>query len=277
MRAAAVERRGVAVPVCALGIDDAQEPAGACLGHAGVGVAFYVLCALARQCGKPPAVVAQFLDLVALGTVADVVPLDRNNRILVEQGMRRIREGRSVAGIQALAAVAGRTLESASPTDLGFTIAPRLNAAGRMQDMRIGIECLLTDDPVRARALAEQLDTINRERRSTEAQIQDEAMAIVERLRQTHRVDQVPSALTLYDAQWHAGVIDLVAGRVKDVIHRPVVVFAKGEDGLLRGSARSVSGIHVRDVLEAVDSRSPGLIERYGGHAMAAEIGRAHV
>jgi single-stranded-DNA-specific exonuclease len=239
---------------------------------AGVGVAFYVLNALARHLGQPAALMAQFLDLVALGTVADVVPLDRNNRILVEQGLRRIREGRCVPGINALAVAAGRSLATATPTDLGFTIGPRLNAAGRLEDMRIGIECLLADDAEQARQLAEQLDVINRKRRSLEADTQDDAMAIVARLRLTHREGEQPAALTLFDASWHPGVVGLVAGRVKDVVHRPVVVFAPAEDGLLRGSVRSVPGIHVRDALEAVSTAHPGLIDRFGGHAMAAGL-----
>ncbi len=239
---------------------------------AGVGVAFYVLTALARQLGQPAALVAQFLDLVALGTVADVVPLDRNNRILVEQGLRRIRQGRCVPGIQALAAQAGRTLVSASPADLGFLVGPRLNAAGRLKDMRIGIECLLADDMAQATVLAQQLDGINRERRVIEATTQAEALSIVERLHLHEPGVAPPAALTLYDAQWHQGVVGLVAGRIKDLVHRPVVVFAPAEDGLLRGSARSVAGIHIRDALEAVSTAYPGLIERFGGHAMAAGL-----
>ncbi len=239
---------------------------------AGVGVAFYVLNALARHLGRPTSLIAQFLDLVALGTIADVVPLDRNNRILVEQGLRRIREGRCVQGIHALAAAAGRTLSNATPSDLGFTIGPRLNAAGRLEDMRIGIECLLTDDPAQASQLADQLDTINRKRRTLQADTQDEAMEIVARLRLTHSESDPPAALTLFDPSWHPGVVGLVAGRVKDVVHRPVVVFAPAEDGLLRGSARSVSGIHIRDALEAVSTAHPGLIDRFGGHAMAAGL-----
>ncbi len=239
---------------------------------AGVGVAFYVLTALARHLGQSTGLIAQYLDLVALGTVADVVPLDRNNRILVEQGLRRIREGRCVAGIQALAAVAGRPLVNATPSDMGFTIGPRLNAAGRLEDMRIGIECLLADDLAEAQRLAEELDAINRKRRQIEGKTQDEAMGIVQRLQLASPGVKAPAALTLYDAEWHQGVVGLVAGRVKDVIYRPVVVFAPAEDGLLRGSARSVAGIHVRDALEAVATANPGLIERFGGHAMAAGL-----
>ncbi len=242
---------------------------------AGVGVAFYVLIAVAQRLGKPWGLVAQFVDLVALGTVADVVPLDRNNRILVDVGLRRMRAGQTVLGIKALARKAGRTLESASPSDLGFMIGPRLNAAGRLDDMRIGIECLLTDDPSRAEALAGELDTINRERRTVQAETQDEAIAIVERLHLHEPGVTPPAALTLYDPGWHAGVVGLVAGRIKDLVHRPVVVFAAAADGLLRGSARSVPGIHVRDALEAVSSAHPGLIDRFGGHAMAAGLSLA--
>jgi single-stranded-DNA-specific exonuclease len=242
---------------------------------AGVGVAFYVLLALAQRLEQPMGLVTQFLDLVALGTVADVVPLDRNNRILVEQGLRRLRAGHAVLGIKALAQKAGRSLGNASPSDLGFLIGPRLNAAGRLKDMRIGIECLLTDDPVVAEALAEQLDTINRQRRTLQSDTQAEAVAIVERLHLNEPGVTPPAAITLYDPSWHPGVVGLVAGRIKDLVHRPVVVFALAEDGWLRGSARSVPGIHVRDALEAVSTQHPGLIERFGGHAMAAGLSLA--
>lgn len=239
---------------------------------AGVGVAFYVLLALAQHLGQPAARVAQFIDLVALGTVADVVPLDRNNRILVEQGLRRIRRGETLPGIQALAQVAGRSLASATPTDLGFMIGPRINAAGRLKDMRVGIECLLADDAAAALALATQLDVINRQRRSVEATMQSEALEIVERMHLDAPGVRRPAALTLYDPGWHPGVVGLVAGRIKDLVHRPVVVFARADDGQLRGSARSVAGVHVRDALEAVATAHPGLIERFGGHAMAAGL-----
>ncbi len=239
---------------------------------AGVGVAFYVLLALGRKLGRPVAQTAELLDLVALGTVADVVPLDHNNRILVRAGLERIRAGRCVPGIAALAAVAGRTLAMTGTTDLGFFLGPRLNAAGRLEDMSIGIECLLTDDPAVARRLAEQLDGLNRERRVIEAKMQAEALSIVERLHVGIEGVEMPAALSLYDPTWHPGVVGLVAARVKEQVHRPVIAFAPAEGGLARGSARSVPGIHVRDALEAVATRTPGLIDKFGGHAMAAGL-----
>jgi len=239
---------------------------------AGVGVAFYVLLALGRRLGVPAAIAAEFLDLVALGTVADVVPLDRNNRVLVEAGLKRIRAGRCVPGIAALVAVAGRRLADVGTTDLGFFVGPRLNAAGRLEDMSIGIECLLTDDPERARELAARLDRLNAERRSIEARMQQEALAIVARLNLEEPGARLPAALSLYDADWHPGVVGLVAARVKEDVHRPVIAFAPAEGGLARGSARSVAGIHVRDALEAVATRHPGLIDKFGGHAMAAGL-----
>jgi single-stranded-DNA-specific exonuclease len=239
---------------------------------AGVGVAFYVLLALGRRLGVPAAVTAELLDLVALGTVADVVPLDRNNRVLVEAGLKRIRAGRCVPGIAALVAVAGRRLADVGTTELGFFVGPRLNAAGRLEDMSIGIECLLTDDPERARELAERLDRLNAERRSIETRMQDEALAIVKRLHLEEPGARLPAALSLYDAEWHPGVVGLVASRLKEEVHRPVIAFAPADGGLARGSARSVPGIHVRDALEAVATRNPGLIDKFGGHAMAAGL-----
>ncbi len=239
---------------------------------AGVGVAFYVLLALGRRLGKPAALTAQFLDLVALGTVADVVPLDRNNRVLVRAGLDRIRAGRCVPGIAALAAVAGRDPANAGTTDLGFYVGPRLNAAGRLEDMSVGIECLLTDDVGVARRLAEQLDALNRERRGIEARMQADAMDIVARLHVGEDGLELPFAITLYDAEWHQGVVGLVASRIKEQVQRPVIAFAPADDGTVRGSARSVPGIHVRDALEAVATRHPGMIERFGGHAMAAGL-----
>jgi single-stranded-DNA-specific exonuclease len=239
---------------------------------AGVGVAFYVLLALGRRLGKPAALIAQFLDLVALGTVADVVPLDHNNRVLVRAGLGRIRSGRCVPGIAALAAVAGRELANVGTTDLGFYVGPRLNAAGRLEDMSVGIECLLTDDAGIARRLAEELDALNRERRGIEARMQAEAMEIVARLHVGVEGVELPFALSLFDPDWHQGVVGLVASRIKEQVQRPVIAFAPADDGLVRGSARSVPGIHVRDALEAVATRHPGLIERFGGHAMAAGL-----
>ena len=239
---------------------------------AGVGVAFYVLLALGRRLGKPTALTTQLLDLVALGTVADVVPLDRNNRVLVSAGIERIRAGCCVPGIAALAAVAGRSLAAVGTTDLGFFIGPRLNAAGRLEDMSIGIECLLTDDPATAHRLAGELDKLNGERRTIEARMQGEALEIVARLHFDEPGATLPAALSLYDPDWHPGVVGLVAARVKEQVHRPVIAFAPADGGLARGSARSVPGIHVRDALEAIATRRPGLIDKFGGHAMAAGL-----
>jgi single-stranded-DNA-specific exonuclease len=238
---------------------------------AGVGVAFYVMAATARLLGQPSSIVAEVLDLVALGTVADVVPLDRNNRILVQQGLRRIRAGRCTPGVRALLEIAGRPLDRVTASDLGFQAGPRLNAAGRMDDMTIGIECLLAEDEAAARALAQRLDTLNRERREVEAGMQEQAMEIVRELRDAG-VRGLPAGLCLHDPEWHPGVVGLVASRVKDRVHRPVIAFARDADGRLRGSGRSVSGVHLRDALEAVSTRHPGLIERFGGHAMAAGL-----
>jgi single-stranded-DNA-specific exonuclease len=237
---------------------------------AGCGVAFYVMAALAKRRGANPAAVVELLDLVALGTVADVVPLDRNNRILVAQGLRRIRAGRCVPGIAALAEVAGRRLAALGATDLGFFVGPRLNAAGRLDDMSIGIECLLTDDPARARTLATELDALNKERRVIETRMQDDALAIVRRMKFGEPGARLPAGLCLYDESWHTGVVGLVASRVKEQVHRPVIAFAPADDGTVRGSARSVPGVHVRDVIEAVATREPDLLEKFGGHAMAA-------
>jgi single-stranded-DNA-specific exonuclease len=243
---------------------------------AGVGVAFYLMAALARRLqeeGQAGAakVPAGFLDLVALGTVADVVSLDHNNRILVSQGLRRIRAGKSVAGIQALLRQAKRDPQRIVSTDLGFAVGPRLNAAGRLEDMSIGIECLLTDDPGVAAALAEQLDQINRERRTIEADMRDQAFAYVDKLDDR----SLPPCVCVYDKDWHQGIVGLVASRVKDRCHRPVIAFANDKDGMLKGSARSVSGVHIRDLLEAVSTAEPGLIPSFGGHAMAAGLGLA--
>lgn len=245
---------------------------------AGVGVAFYVLAAVRRRldaekltpAGAPN--VAEFLDLVALGTVADVVPLDPNNRVLVAQGLRRIRAGRCVAGIRALLELAGRRADDLTAADLGFAVAPRLNAAGRMDDMTIGIQCLLADDPTTAQMLAARLDQLNQERRATEARMQIEALAAVSRLRETGPRFVHRSGVCLYDETWHQGVVGLVASRVKDRVRRPVIAFALAEDETLRGSARSVPGIHIRDVLDAIAVREPDLISRFGGHAMAAGL-----
>jgi single-stranded-DNA-specific exonuclease len=243
---------------------------------AGVGVAFYVLAALGRRLGLPSALLAERLDLVALGTVADVVPLDRNNRVLVQQGLERIRAGHTVPGIVALASLAKRELGSLSAGDLGFLIAPRLNAAGRLDDMSIGIECLLTDDAERASLLAAQLDRLNGERRSIESKMQDEARAIVAGMRLEETGAEQPLGVCLFDPSWHPGVVGLVAARVREQLHRPAIAFAPAEPGLVRGSARSVPGVHIRDCLEAVASERPGMLVKFGGHAMAAGLTLEH-
>ena len=245
---------------------------------AGVGVAFYVMAAVRRRLdaegltpsGAPS--VAEFLDLVALGTVADVVPLDSNNRVLVSQGLKRIRAGRCVAGITALLTLAGRRVNDLTATDVAFAVAPRLNAAGRMDDMTIGIQCLLCDDPTSAQMLAARLDQLNQERRATESRMQVDALAAVSRLRDTGPRAVHRNGVCLYDESWHQGVVGLVASRVKDRVRRPVIAFALASDETLRGSARSVSGIHIRDVLDAVAARDPDLISKFGGHAMAAGL-----
>lgn len=236
---------------------------------AGVGVAFYVIAALARTLGHPHFKAAELLDLVALGTVADLVPLDRNNRVLVAQGLRRMRAGRCVPGIRALVESAGRRVEQLTAADLGFIVAPRLNAAGRLSDMSLGIACLVTDDAARAAALAGQLTRLNDERREIEQRMQAEAVELAARIRFDESGGEA-LGLCLFDEGWHQGVIGLVAGRIKERLHRPVIAFARAEDGSLRGSARSVPGIHIRDVLDSIAARHPGLIEKFGGHAMAA-------
>lgn len=243
---------------------------------AGVGVAFYVLAALKRRLDEsglaPPGAtdVAEYLDLVALGTVADLVPLDANNRVLVSQGLKRIRAGRCAAGIRALLSMAGRRLESVTAADLAFAVAPRLNAAGRLDDMTVGIQCLL--DESRAQELAARLDELNRERRAIEAKMQLTALAAVRALRDPAPEAPRRSGVCLFDESWHQGVVGLVASRVKERLRRPVVAFAPAGDGSLRGSARSVPGVHIRDVLAGLDARHPQLIARFGGHAMAAGL-----
>jgi single-stranded-DNA-specific exonuclease len=243
---------------------------------AGVGVAFYVMAAVRRQLERSGTVVMppaqEFLDLVALGTVADLVPLDLNNRVLVSQGLRRIRAGRVVPGIRALLAIGNRATTTVTAADLGFTIGPRLNAAGRLDDMSIGIRCLLADTDAEALALATRLDQLNTERREIEARMQGAALAAVSRLRDSGEGGPVRQGVCLFDADWHQGVVGLVASRIKDRIRRPVIAFARAGDGTLRGSARSVPGIHIRDVLDGIATRHPELIHRFGGHAMAAGL-----
>jgi single-stranded-DNA-specific exonuclease len=241
---------------------------------AGVGVMFYTLLALRaelRRRGRFDSAsqprLDHLLDLVALGTVADVVKLDSNNRILVAQGLKRIRAGRAHPGIAALFSVAGREVRKANPFDLGFTAGPRLNAAGRLADMSLGIECLLADDNQRAWDIARQLDDINRDRREIEAGIQETALASLENIAPTDK-----AALTLFDPSWHQGVIGIVASRLKEKFFRPTITFAPAGNGMIRGSGRSIPGFHLRDALDLVYKRHPQLIDKFGGHAMAAGL-----
>ncbi|MBB1471946.1 single-stranded-DNA-specific exonuclease RecJ [Luteimonas sp. MC1782] len=249
---------------------------------AGVGVMFYVLLALrarlraeGRLEGNGPDL-STLLDLVAVGTVADLVPLDANNRALVSAGLRRLRAGHGCAGLNALIEVAGRQAATLGAGDIGYAVAPRLNAAGRLEDMALGIECLLCDEPERARELAQRLDAINRERRVVQQTMLDEAELALstDALDAYGRDDGARAAVCAFDAGWHPGVVGLVASKLKERLHRPVVAFAPAEAGStsLRGSARSIPGFHVRDALAAVDARHPGLIAKFGGHAMAAGL-----
>jgi single-stranded-DNA-specific exonuclease len=242
---------------------------------AGVGVMFYVLLATRAELRQRGAFTTReeprldaLLDLVALGTVADVVKLDANNRRLVAQGLKRVRAGRVQPGVEALFRIAGRKAERAAGFDFAFALGPRINAAGRLSDMTLGIECLATDDPGRADQLARQLDDINRERRDVEGGMReraDEALAALAGL-----MAEAPAAVTLFDEAFHEGVVGIVAGRVKDRLHRPTFVFARGADGRLKGSGRSIAGFHLRDALDLVAKRDPTLLARFGGHAMAA-------
>lgn len=248
---------------------------------AGVGVVFYLLLALRAHLRErdwfgahatPEPNLAAYLDIVALGTVADLVPLDHNNRVLVAQGLARIRAGRSVPGIRALLELGNRELQRLTAADLGFTVAPRINAAGRLTDMSLGIECLLTDDMARAQTLAVRLDELNRERRDIEARMQDDALQTLERMGFNADDPALPFGLCLLHEDWHQGVVGLVASRIKERVHRPVIAFARAAGDTLKGSARSVKGVHIRDALEAVAARHPGLIGKFGGHAMAAGL-----
>ncbi|MFT5676386.1 MAG: single-stranded-DNA-specific exonuclease [Paraglaciecola sp.] len=246
---------------------------------AGVGVAFYLMLALrahlreknwfAEQQLEIPNLAA-LLDIVALGTVADVVTLDDNNRILVHQGLQRIRSEKCRPGIQAMIEVAGKDKRKMVSTDLGFVLGPRLNAAGRLDDMSMGIECLLTEDPARARQIAVQLDSLNRERREIEGSMQQEAVRALDGLELSK--DNMPHGLVLYQADYHQGVIGILAGRIKDKYFRPTVAFAHQDDDNLKGSARSIPGLHIRDLLEELNSRYPDIITKFGGHAMAAGL-----
>ena len=246
---------------------------------AGVGVMFYVLSAVRaalrergwfRAEGIEEPNLGDALDLVALGTVADVVPLDRNNRILVAAGLARIRSGRARPGIEALFEVAGRDHRQASAGDLGFIVGPRLNAAGRLDDMSIGIECLLAESSASARGFAEKLHQLNRERRDIEQSMQQDALAQLESI--DLEGDDSLFAMTLYDSAWHQGVIGILASRIRERVHRPTLVFADAEEGMLKGSGRSIAGLHLRDVLDQVATRHPGLLTKFGGHAMAAGL-----
>jgi len=246
---------------------------------AGVGVIFYVMLALRRhlldsgwfqQQHLPEPNMSQLLDLVALGTVADLVPLDQNNRILVQHGLRRIRAGQCVPAIVALLELAGRDFSRIVAADLGFAVAARLNAAGRMDDMSLGIECLLTDDSLRAREIARVLDQLNDERKHVEQDMQMQALQALEKF--TPQTNDLPRGLCLFDETWHQGVIGILAARIKDKFNRPVIAFAPGQHTELKGSARSIAGLHIRDILALIDAKHPHLILKFGGHAMAAGL-----
>jgi len=246
---------------------------------AGVGVMFYVLTALRAELrhrgwfemtGIEPPNLGDVLDLVALGTIADVVPLDRNNRILVAAGLARIRAGRARPGIEALLEVAGRDPSKITSTDLGFLVGPRLNAAGRLEDMSIGIECLLADNSFAARPLAQQLHELNLARRDIEAGMQAEALAQLDHVQLSE--SELPFGLSVYDASFHQGVVGIVASRIRERYHRPTIVFADAGEGELKGSGRSIEGVHIRDILDRVAATRPGLIAKFGGHAMAAGL-----
>ncbi len=240
---------------------------------AGVGVAFYLMAALGRRLEKEglkgaARVPSRYLDLVALGTVADVVPLDHNNRILVDQGLRRIRAGQTVVGIEALLRQSGRQLARTTSADLGFVAGPRINAAGRLEDISIGIECLLTDDMNTALHHAAVLDRINGERREIESTMREQAFSYVDSM----DARNLPSCVCVYDESWHQGVVGLIAARVRERCHRPAIAFAKESATLLKGSARSIQGVHARDLLEAVHAVDPDVMVKFGGHAMAAGL-----
>lgn len=241
----------------------------------GCTVVFYLMLALRaelQRLGAFPAGapnLAVLIDLVALATVADVVPLDRNNRILVEQGLRRIRAGQAQAGVRALLQVSGRSAERITAADFGFALGPRINAAGRLDDMSLGIECLLTDDEQKALTIATELDAFNRERRQIELGMQQEALALLD---DSAVAPQERAGVCLWQENWHQGVIGILASRIKEKVYRPVIAFASADNGELKGSARSVPGLHIRDALDLLDRRHPGLIVKFGGHAMAAGL-----
>ncbi|EEH68241.1 single-stranded-DNA-specific exonuclease RecJ, partial [Acinetobacter sp. ATCC 27244] len=241
---------------------------------AGVGVAFYVLAKLAShrvQQGKSSCKVTQYLDLVALGTYADVATLDYNNRILIDAGLKRIQQHQCRVGILALLDIAGRDAASLRAQDLGFVLGPRINAAGRMESMRIGIECLLANDMQTAYPIAQQLNQLNLERRQVETEMKQQALSALQHIQLT--AEQIPPALVMFDEQWHQGVIGIVAGRLKEQFYRPSLVFAPDEDGIhIKGSARSIDGIHIRDMIESVAEQRPDLLSHFGGHAAAAGL-----
>jgi single-stranded-DNA-specific exonuclease len=266
---------GDALPAARVIVNPNQPECGFPSKHlAGVGVVFYVLLALRAELRRRGVFDAQtqpkldsLLDLVALGTVADVVKLDANNRILVAQGIKRMRAGRMHPGVAALFRVAGRQARTASPFDLGFAVGPRLNAAGRLDDMSLGIECLVTDDEGRAWAIAQQLNEINLKRREIEAGMQDTALLHLDEFQPADS-----STISVFDEGWHQGVIGIVASRLKEKFFRPTITFAPGSDGWIKGSGRSIPGFHLRDALDLVSKRVPGLIDKFGGHAMAAGL-----
>lgn len=245
---------------------------------AGVGVAFYLMLALRAHLrqqswfsdGRSEPNLAELLDLVALGTVADVVPLDANNRILVWQGLSRIRAGKCRAGIRALLEIANRDARQLAASDLGFAVGPRLNAAGRLDDMSVGVALLLTEDIAQARMLASELDALNQTRKEIEQGMKSEALALCDELERQHR--DLPLGLAFYHPEWHQGVVGILASRLKERFHRPVIAFAPAGDGTLKGSGRSIAGLHLRDALERIDTLYPGLIIKFGGHAMAAGL-----
>ena len=251
---------------------------------AGVGVLFYVMLALRAELrargafadGRPEFNLASLLDLVALGTVADVVPLDRNNRILVAQGLKRMREGRLTPGLRALFSAAGRDPAKTTSQDLGFIIGPRLNAAGRLADMSLGIEALITDDEARALNIAQQLDALNRERKGIESEMQAQALAHLATLEESASPESSGASeqagVSLFHPEWHQGVIGILASRLKEKLHRPVFAFARGAEHEVKGSGRSIPGLHLRDALDLLAKRAPGLLLRFGGHAMAAGV-----
>lgn len=248
---------------------------------AGVGVIFYLMLALRAELRRrdafsaalPEPNLAGFLDLVALGTVADVVRLDSNNRILVQQGLQRIRKGRACAGINALIEVSRRDFRQLSTYELGFMLGPRLNAAGRLDDMSLGIECLITDDEAYAANIAKQLDDLNRQRREIESTMQESALLKLDALLTNRRTEfQAAYSICLFDSDWHQGVIGILASRIKDKYHRPVIIFAPGAEGEMKGSGRSINGFHLRDALDLVSKQHPGLLLKFGGHAAAAGL-----